>query len=132
MDDDTGRADDLRSSHVSRPWPVDRFFDRDGNPITITAWVHKRRDPAYCLVARWAGSTGDYVRTFWVGLDVNFGADLETTIFETHLRVDGRRHFYRYATEEAALEGHRDVVWFVMRGIKPWDAVAVRAIGGTP
>jgi len=115
-----------------RVWPVDRFYARDNAPITITEWARKRRDFHYCLLGQWEGGTGEYVRTYWVGVDVNFGDDGATTIFEAHIRVETDRHFYRYCTEVEARTGHDNALWYVKRGIKPWDDTAVHAVGGTP
>ena len=108
-------------------WPQDRFFGRDGSPITITDWLRRRTAPDYCVVDRWQGASGDYVETVWVGIDVHFGDSQRHSIFETHLEIRGDKHFYRHVTETSARSGHGRAVWFAERGIKCWDEVAVAA-----
>lgn len=97
-----------------------RFYDRQGNELAdVVAWAELYRDDDYKRVA--VDRVGDaMVSTVWLGLDHAgpFGGGPD--IFET--MVFGGKHSSwqrRYATEEAAVQGHAQVVEALRRGEDP-------------
>ncbi len=113
-----------------------RFFDREGNSITLAQWARLRRDPSYCMIDRWLGEGGAHVDVYWVGSDpspgfnarrVSFG--LSVAAFENCPLPDSD---YRFFTEERALDHFRRIVPLVERGIRPWDDKEVAAAGFEP
>lgn len=96
-------------------------LDRQGKPITYTEYVVLMRDMSYKRVAK--DTVGELlVHTVWLGQDFNWGFGPTVELFETmvfKLPKDGSSPFKypvadfgaaRYATEEEALEGHREAV----------------------
>ena len=114
---------------------ADGFLDRSNNRITITEWERRRRDPDYCIVAHWQGEGAASVCTFWLGVSTDSEDDARYN-FATHVcafeKCPQPDYFYRWGTEDHALERHDDIVWLVERGIKPWDDDAVLAAGLDP
>ena len=71
-------------------------------------------------------SKGEFwVSTVWLGLDHNWGFEGPPLIFETMVfskdEADGL-YMERYATEEQAVEGHKEIVEWVRAGLLPEDA----------
>lgn len=95
------------------------LFDRAGQPIGIEDWTRLFADETYKRVAE--DQVGPYwVSTIWLGLDHSHGYTSEPIIFETLVSVpddaeglgpdvDG----HRYATEQAALDGHAELVTLI-------------------
>lgn len=84
-------------------------FDRKGRRITLLTWGTLSQFPTYKTVGWDEPIPGIVVSTVWLGL--NHGYTVGTMhIFETMVldRDSGWRSLksLRYATEEAALEGH--------------------------
>jgi hypothetical protein len=88
--------------------PVSGYFDRDGKPIDVHRWAELKKDRSYVSVAQSGIGSGDVrlaVVTSWYGDSLN---GLSPVVFETIVfggateRISGR-----YATEAAALAGHR-------------------------
>jgi hypothetical protein len=102
----------------------DRFFDRDGKPITVLDWAALRSDPAYCRVGYWEGEGGAWIYTFWLGLDISFGVGGEATaIFDTHVSAFGNQPYADSNCPSDTLERaqcvHQRVVEYVTQGITP-------------
>lgn len=107
---------------------ADRFFDRDGRPITLPQWAVLRSDPGYCCVGYWEGEGDAWIYTFWLGLDVSFGTGAEmAAIFQTHVSAFGGQPYVDWISPSDSLERaealHRRVVDYVERGMTPplWD-----------
>jgi len=91
---------------------VDRYFDRQGNPLSLGEWSKLHADRDYSIIKQ---TTTDrkLVSTVWLGLNHRFGHG-EPLIFETMVflidkngDIDyGDIDSERYSTEEEALAGH--------------------------
>ena len=91
-----------------------RYYDIDGQPITMDEWAERFKDNRVALEER-----GDVsVSTVWLGLDHQYG-DGPPLIFET--MIFGGEHDqdqWRYSTREGALAGHAAAVALVF-GVSP-------------
>jgi hypothetical protein len=92
----------------------DSYFDREGNPMTLFEWAEAFRDPAQRVVAKSFVPAGvdDVVEvsTVWLGLNHAFMGGMPL-IFETMVfggKLDGEMN--RYASENGARQGHKDMV----------------------
>ena len=92
--------------------PDDRYYDRQGQPISLRHWCLLLGDDEYKRVAEDVFVMGEPVRvsTVWLGLNHNWTGG-PPLIFET-MCFGGTHdlHAWRYTTEEQALEGHAEVV----------------------
>lgn len=97
---------------------MERYYNRDGSPMTMAQWAESFRDPAQKRVAH--DTVGDAeVSTVWLGLNHAWD-DGPPLIFET--MVFGGEHSDwqdRYSTEAEALAGHQRVVAALKRGESP-------------
>ena len=107
---------------------ADRFFNRDGQPITLLDWANLRRDPDYCCIGYWEGEGGAWIYTFWLGLDISFGAGADASaIFDTHVSAFGSQPYVDWTCPTDSVERaqalHQRVVEYVKRGLTPpmWD-----------
>lgn len=122
-------------SFGDRPWRP-RYFDRDGQPVSLLRWSQILNDDAYRHIASDYLTGGDvWVSTVLLGLDHNFTGHGPPEIFETmvfnhmseeevakrkrewdHLGLPGmdfpwdEDSCFRYATEQEARDGHQEVV----------------------
>jgi hypothetical protein len=87
-----------------------KFYDREGNPISLYQWALMFENDEAKRVAR--TELGDVVvSTVWLGLDHGWGDDDRPLIFETMVfegKMDGEQ--MRYSTEEEARTGHQAMV----------------------
>ncbi len=93
-----------------------KYYDRQGNPMTLEEWASKFEDNAYKRVEDTHMPDGGWVSTVWLGTDHGFG-DSIPVIFETMV-FDGPHENeiqVRYHTEEEARAGH----WKVVRELYP-------------
>lgn len=97
---------------------MDRYYDRQGKPITLEAWCADFNDPQKKRVAYDETPQGN-VSTVWLGLNHAFVpgtlAIFETLVFEGPL--DGEMD--RYATEEEAVAGHAAMLARVLASPPP-------------
>jgi hypothetical protein len=104
----------------------DRFYDKDGNPITLQQWAAHRADADYCQLGYWEGEGGAWIYTFWLGLDTSFGVGAGPAIFHTQVSAFGNQPHVEWTcptdTLQRALTLHRRVC-YVERGLTPpiWD-----------
>jgi hypothetical protein len=85
-------------------------YDRRGQPIDFDEWGRLFEDRDYQSLVKTHFDDGSWVSTVWMGIDHSFGQG-PPLIFET--MVFGGPHDQeqvRYATEEAAREGHEFIV----------------------
>jgi hypothetical protein len=98
---------------------VSRYYDRQGEPITLHQWGELMNDDEYRQVAR--TKVGPYlVSTVWLGLDHNV-LGKAPLIFETMV-FEGERddlEMQRYSTEKQALLGHDVMVQQVSEWSEP-------------
>jgi hypothetical protein len=105
----------------------DQFYDRAGNPISLSNWATRRRDPDYCCVGYWEGEGSAWIYTFWLGIDMSFGVGALPAIFDTHVAAFGNQPHVEWTCPTdsltRALTLHKTVVSYVERGITPphWD-----------
>jgi hypothetical protein len=103
------------------------FYDRQGRPLpNVLAWAKLFEDVEYQVVAQEdvLGSTGEmaWVSTVWLGVPQNLSG-LEgygpPIIFETAIFRSGEdvEIWDRYATEQAALDGHRFLIQTMTDGV---------------
>lgn len=88
---------------------MSRYYDRQGNPISMMEWCKKFEDNGYKRVS-FDKLENCYVSTVWLGVDHNFLGG-NPLIFETLVfggPLDGE--MYRYHTEEEAIKGHEEMV----------------------
>lgn len=93
-----------------------RYFDRDGQRITLRQWGELRLDYDYIVLRKTPTPRGE-VSTVWLGIDhgyINRGDDppeqiFETMVFGEHREADDEIQ-ERYATEAEALAGHERIV----------------------
>jgi hypothetical protein len=101
-----------------------RWFDYDGNPITIEEWDRLFRDFERRQVAR--TELGDVsVSTVWLGLDHRMPPPLSKPgpplIFETMIFGGGDdldEHCWRWPNQHAALAGHDQAVALVRDAVQ--------------
>jgi len=96
-----------------------RYYDRQGNVISLFQWATLRETPDYFRIAEdyigLAEGGMDRVSTVWLGLNHNFWGG-PPLIFETMIfwfwpdQHEEDQDQWRYPTEEAALAGHDQVV----------------------
>lgn len=98
------------------------YYDRDGRPISLAAWLALLGSPGAKRVA--LTQVGPYmVSTVWLGLDHSFGAG-DPLIFETMVfpaegwadpteRNPAFEFQDRYASEQRAREGHAETVLLI-------------------
>lgn len=102
------------------------FYDKEGKPLETLEWAVLFEDPEYQVIAQEEvlGPTGEvaWVSTIWLGVPQNLSG-LEghgpPVIFETAIFWQGERIniWDRYATEQAARDGHRFLVQAMTDGI---------------
>lgn len=87
-----------------------RYFDRDGQPISLRQWADRWESTEYRRIAEtYIGKTR--VSTVWLGLDHGMFTD-ERLIFETMVFGPyGDRGQWRWTTEKKAIVGHKLVVY---------------------
>jgi len=86
------------------------YYNRDGEPITMSEWGALAEDLTYRIVEQTEIGEEVEVSTVWLGIDHGFVDDVPL-IFET--MVFGGKHDQfqqRYPTEDLALFGHQEVV----------------------
>jgi hypothetical protein len=89
---------------------LDLYFDRQGEPISLERWCELMEDPNYKIVEQTDVGMA-HVSTVWLGLNHQYWPDGPIRIFETMIFGGHRdQEQWRYATEEAAREGHADTV----------------------
>lgn len=99
-----------------------RFFDRQGNPITLDEWGAKFEDMQYRTVGRdtvpLPGGANVEVCTAWHGHDDEF---MDEHIFSTGYRVDEGKWVTveYYDTEDTATAGHKAVVERIRVDLRP-------------
>lgn len=105
-----------------------RYFDRDGQPMTLWEWAAKCEDLEYKRVAEYTFEDGTYVSTVWLGLNHRHGGSGPPLIFETMIFAPdhpgsvtpyslGRSIAeQRYATEAEARAGHLAMIDAYRRG----------------
>jgi hypothetical protein len=99
---------------------VIEYYDRDGVPMSRSAWSAKFGDYEYKRVAMETFDGGVEVSTVWLGLNHQWNPDAPPEIFETMVfggKLDGEQ--WRYATEEQAMKGHAIVVQLVLAAYAP-------------
>ena len=99
------------------------YYDRDGVPMSQSAWMAKFEDREYKRVATETFDGGVEVSTVWLGLNHNWDPDGLPLIFETMVfggKKDGEQ--WRYSTEALAIEGHAAVVRLVLAAYAPGRA----------
>lgn len=112
------------------------FFDRQGNPITMVQWARLRRDPSYCVIARWRGEGGAHVEVFWTGFDLVSGFHARPQVFG--LRISAFEKCpqtdcsFRFFTEDRAVKHFDRIVPMVEHGVRPWDEKDIEAAGFEP
>ena len=86
---------------------MSRYYDRQGQPLTLMEWAHRFEDWDYKRIAQTV--VGKYnVSTVWLGADHQFGEG-PPLIFETMV-FPGEADCERYTTEQEALAGHAAMV----------------------
>lgn len=111
----------------------ERYFDRQGEPIDMWQWAKLLDHPNYRVVAQTDMVRDDQtiqVSTVWLGLNHNWSPIGPPRIFETMI-FGGPRDLeqWRYATVEAAQEGHIDTIHSLrLQGYEvPFDPFALEA-----
>jgi hypothetical protein len=99
-----------------------RLYDRMGRPLSMDLWAATYDENH--RVAQDVLPNGYWVSTVWLGIDHAFGGGppliFETMVFACdsggHVTNWGECDSDRYATEEAAVDGHRRMVerWAAM------------------
>ena len=88
---------------------MSRYYDRQGNPLTLMEWASSTDDKrvAYTKV------DDTTISTVWLGFDHQFGDGppliFETMVFEGPLNAEQ----IRYSTEAEAVAGHDQMVALV-------------------
>ena len=98
------------------------WYDRDGEPIPMMVWSDLKEDTEYSVIAKTYYSDGPdkliEVSTVWLGLDHNWWPEphvpiiYETMVFGNEGMLGDYQE--RYATAEAALEGHQTACAWVL------------------
>lgn len=86
------------------------YYNRQGHAITLEEWQRLFADPA-CRNVAFTTIGDSRVSTVWLGIDHNFAEIGHPIIFET-MTFNGTEtgECDRYATEQAALNGHAAAV----------------------
>jgi hypothetical protein len=85
------------------------YFDRQGKPMSLKAWVDAWERPDYRVVAE-ARIDGSHVLTMWMGTDHSFGRTSPPVIFGSAIFRDGKMQIEREAsTEVEALVHHAEL-----------------------
>jgi len=91
------------------------YFDRAGRRIGRDEWATRFEDLAYKRIG-YDELDGVVVSTVWIGMDMSY-AERPPLIFETMVFSDrdtlSTLYCQRYATEEGASTGHREVAALV-------------------
>lgn len=98
-----------------------RYYNRQGEPITINEWVTIGGDPSLRLVEQTELPDGRFISTVWLGIDHRYDeSEGEPLIFETMVfpsTRDARElHCERYSTEEQARAGHARILAECLNG----------------
>ena len=95
-----------------------RYYNRRGESISIGEWMRLVEDHEYHFLAK-TNVDGALVSTVWLGIDHNFSGEGSLEIFETMVFGGSWDEDYmaRYATEEAAMDGHECAVLWVRNRI---------------
>lgn len=105
-----------------------RYFDPDGNPITMHEWAAAReskdedstwaREHLVTKIAQGIDGDGITVSTVWLGLDHQWDPSGPPLIFETMI-FGGvfNEEQWRYSTREEAHAGHAEAVRHAKAGI---------------
>ncbi len=89
---------------------VTRFFNREGESISLDEWSMLGSTPGYSSVIRTRLSAAVVVSTVWLGMDTSL-RDGPPMIFETMIFAAGRAQLIgRWPTEAAAIAGHDQTV----------------------
>lgn len=97
---------------------MDRYFDKDGSPLTALEWSKKLESIEYKRIAATDLPNGKLVSTVWLGLNHNFidGPPLifETMVFPAKGEADkrdwGELDCEHYSTLAEAEAGHKAMV----------------------
>jgi len=85
------------------------YFDRQGKPMSLKAWVDAWGQPDYRKVAE-TRIDGSIVLTMWMGTDHSFGRTSPPVIFGSAIFRDGKMQIEREAsTEVEALVHHAEL-----------------------
>lgn len=96
----------------------DDFYDREGQPISLSRWSELHRTE-YKIVAR-HNTDAFNVSTVWLGADHAWGHGSKILIFESMIfGGDFDQHQERYTTEAEALAGHARIVSNLEAGLSP-------------
>jgi hypothetical protein len=108
---------------IGRVRQHNQFYDKAGQPISLSQWAIHRQSIDYCRLAYWEGEGGAWIYTFWLGLDMSFGIGAVPAIFDTHVAAFGNQPHVEWTcptdTVQRALALHKRVVGYVERGITP-------------
>lgn len=107
MTDDSSKA----------PWYGPRYFDRDGEPLTVAEWTAMFESGKHSAVARTALHGGRVVvDTIWIGCTFRRDRAGRPLVFETLCTRNGTPFArYDWSTEVAAYAGHYMVVGYIQR-----------------
>lgn len=84
-----------------------RYFDREGQPISLEEWSRLHRSKSYATIAKTSiPGTHIQVSTVWLGLNRNFSRQGNPVIFETMVFWNGPEWCDRWTTEGKAKNGH--------------------------
>ena len=95
---------------------MSRYYDRQGNPITLQIWAQMLEGRDHQRVAETTLPDGSWVSTVWLGLDHSFGDGppllFETMVFPSRDSQDkpDQQDMDRYTTEAEAIAGHDAMV----------------------
>jgi hypothetical protein len=98
---------------------VIEYYDRNGVPMSQTAWLSVDRDYKRVALEEFDGG-GVSVSTVWLGLNHEWDERRPPLIFETMVfggKLDGEQ--WRYSTEQQALDGHAEAVALVLATYAP-------------
>lgn len=97
-----------------------QHYDKDGEPIDLTTWSDLSNELTYKRVAHSRVASADRSQTFsvstiWLGTNHDSFGGGPPLIFETMVFGNGPLDLMQrqYSTEDAARQGHEDVVTFV-------------------
>lgn len=92
------------------------YYDRAGNPITLTQWSRLMEDNDYRIIAR--DRVGDLlISTIWLGLNHNHWGG-RPLVYETMVFGDDELETERYQTEAEAILGHQMMVSKITQAMK--------------
>ena len=106
---------------------MDLYYDRQGNPMTVEEWAEAMAHLFDRVVAKTSvvetpsssDSQAVEVSTVWLGINHNWTGSGRPIIFETMVfggPID--QEMWRYATEQEAVAGHREVVRLVQMALQ--------------